>query len=171
MRRATITPLLLLSFTLVAGCGSSDGSPSAATSTVTVSADAGSADRTSGSTFDVNTGISGIRNPPFTGADCAYYDGTLRNGDPVIIRGSDGSVLAKTELISMPENTGEAAGPYCGFRFSASNVKADEPAYSLTVGGFAPVVVTQAELVSREFFSARSPIDVLAENGKVPLSK
>ncbi len=162
MKRSLFATGALTLVMVTAGCGS-DGD-SSNTKTVTVAATAGGT-----ATFDISSGVAGSRDQPYTSGSCKFYDETLSDADAVVVKGADGSILGKSELVASPDNSGEAAGPYCGFSFAISGVKAGEAAYELTVGSYAPIVVTQTQLESKSYFDARSATDVLA--GKTqPLS-
>ncbi|MCZ4550087.1 hypothetical protein [Gordonia rubripertincta] len=162
MKRLSIVAGALALASLGAGCGSDGGSTK--TETVTVAASAAPA-----ATFDISSGVSGSRDQPYTPRLCNYYDETLRDGDPVVVQGADGTILGKSELVSLAENSGDAAGPFCGMSFAISGVKAGESAYQLTVGSYAPIVVSQTQLESESYYSARSATDVIA-GGTDPLT-
>lgn len=161
MKRLAIVAGVMALAALSAGCGSDGGSTK--TETVTVAATAPTA------TFNISSGVSGVRDQPYLPRQCKFYDETLRDGDQVVVQGADGTILGKSDLVSLAENDGETAGPFCGMSFAINGVKAGEPAYRLTVGSYAPIVVSQTQLESESYYSARSATDVIA-GGIEPLT-
>ena len=65
---------------------------------------------------------------------CTFTDGTLTNGDPVVITSADGAILGKGTLDASSVN----AGPACPFTFTVNGVKSGESGYSIKVGSYEP---------------------------------
>lgn len=133
----------------VAGCGgdsTDDGSADTATATAQA-------------TFDIDNGVSGTAEQAYENGLCEFYDASLQPGDPVVVSGADGTLLGKTQLTL---NDVEPLTGFCALDFAIQGVRAGDAAYQLTVGSYPPLVLTQAELESKYYFSARSAIDVVA---------
>ncbi|AFA73687.1 hypothetical protein GPOL_c26660 [Gordonia polyisoprenivorans VH2] len=115
-------------------------------------------------TFDVKNGVSGMAARAYSNGTCQFYDATLRPGDDVIIKGSSGAILGKTDLVV---NKVDPSSGFCAYDFTVKGVTAGEPAYELTVGDYQPIVVSQQELQADKYFTARSAVQALT--GMKPL--
>ncbi|WP_431815713.1 hypothetical protein [Gordonia jacobaea] len=108
-------------------------------------------------TFDIKSSVGNNADKSYASGLCVYYDEQLRPGDPVIVKGADGTILGKSELVLL--TAGE--GPACSFNFQVKGVKAGEPAYEVKIGEYGPVTVTEAELETGGSFTPRNSIQAV----------
>jgi hypothetical protein len=121
-------------------------------------------------TFDVNGYIVGDVGAPANdivkGQSCKFYDSTVSVGDPLIIKGADGTILGKGELTASSIDT----GPACSFGFNVPGIKAGDAGYSILLDPYDPVIVREDELRSALIINARGPMDILLHPNMKPLT-
>lgn len=116
--------------------------------------------------FSVKGTIGGNSDRFTPHTSCTFADATIAVGDPLILKGANGNILGKANL---EESYIESPGPACQLKFTFPKVKSGETAYTLTVDGYDPAVVTEDELRSDELtISARSSFERLT--GDQPLT-
>ena len=155
MKRWTYPLLAGLAILAFTGCSDDSDADSAGSATATAQ---------TMQTFDIENGVTGsTENANRAAQSCEFYDGWLRPGDPVIVRGADGTILGKSELVfESLSNAPAGVANICTFGFTMQGVKAGEPAYELTVGDLEPLIQTQQELQSYYYYSARNAVNALA---------
>lgn len=122
--KKTFVGVLAASALLLAGCGSDE--PDTLSPTVTV---------------------SGITNKATEGSKaCKFYEGTVRDGAEVIMRGADDRIFGKTSLAVVDVHSAGGDKSMCVFEAKFDDIPPGEAAYQVQVSGFDQVIFTEDEI-------------------------
>jgi hypothetical protein len=73
---------------------------------------------------------------------CKYFDQKLSVGDPVVVRGSSNEMLGTGKLASDDMDH----YPTCILHFDIKGIPAGQAGYTITAGGYQPLIVTEDDL-------------------------
>ncbi|NMO02531.1 hypothetical protein HH308_15045 [Gordonia sp. TBRC 11910] len=146
----------------LAGCSDSvdTSAPTTTQAQATTTAEAKSG------TFDINMHVAGMADKSYASGLCKFYDASLQPGDPVVLKGADGSLLGKSTLVLDHVDT---TSDLCDLAFSIKGVKAGESAYEITVGDYKPIVVSEQELQHPYYLSPRTSVQAAAGSESQPI--
>jgi hypothetical protein len=96
-------------------------------------------------TFTVHGVVLGAvanANDIVAGKSCKYFDQKLSVGDPVVVRGSSNEMLGTGKLASDDMDH----YPTCILHFDIKGIPAGQAGYTITAGGYQPLIVTEDDL-------------------------